>query len=52
MINLALIFARTLRARRAANELRQLPDYILKDIGISRGEISFIVAGPDRRTRR
>lgn len=34
---------RTLRHRKAERDLRGLPDYLLKDIGVSRGQIPFIV---------
>ncbi|RFC65860.1 DUF1127 domain-containing protein [Mesorhizobium denitrificans] len=42
--------ARSIRLRRAENDLRQLPDHMLKDIGISRSEISFAVR--ERNYRR
>jgi uncharacterized protein YjiS (DUF1127 family) len=32
-----------LRARRAERALHELPDHILKDIGIRRGAISYVV---------
>ncbi|MCL6708993.1 DUF1127 domain-containing protein [Pseudomonas sp. R2.Fl] len=38
--------------RRAAEKLRELPDYLLKDIGISRGEIDAISRGEIIRHRR
>ncbi|MBZ9894307.1 MULTISPECIES: DUF1127 domain-containing protein [unclassified Mesorhizobium] len=33
----------SLRARRAERALQELPDHILKDIGIRRGAISYAV---------
>ena len=41
--------ARAYRRRRDRRHLGALPDYLLKDIGISRGEIDAAVAGLARR---
>ena len=37
--------AQRMNARQAQAKLESLPDYLLKDIGISRGEIRFYVRG-------
>ena len=39
-------------AGRARRQLHQLNDYMLSDIGISRGEIDSAVRGFDRSSRR
>lgn len=44
MFTFAKNLSRSLKARKAARELRGMPDFILKDIGISRSEIPFIVS--------
>lgn len=38
-----LQFGAAMNARRAQAKLESLPDYLLKDIGISRGEIGYYV---------
>lgn len=43
MIDILNLIVRHAMARKAENQLRTLPDYILKDIGITRGEISYAV---------
>ena len=35
--------SRSIRAIKAEGQLRMMPDYLLKDIGIARGEIPFAV---------
>lgn len=45
MPHLLNAFAAQLRRRKAARDLSGLPDYLLKDLGISRAEIISAVRG-------
>jgi uncharacterized protein YjiS (DUF1127 family) len=36
-------YLKWLRARRAASELQSMPDYILRDIGIQRSSITYVI---------
>ena len=37
-------FLRSIALRRTSRELHRMPDYLLKDMGIARSSISYIVA--------
>ncbi|HLW27567.1 MAG TPA: DUF1127 domain-containing protein [Kiloniellales bacterium] len=41
-------YYRQLQMERAIRELREMPDYLLSDIGLSRSEIPFVVREGDR----
>ena len=42
MISFLKAFSRSLNAHRTARHLGELPDHVLKDIGLTRGQIPFI----------
>ena len=42
-LNFVRAYARQIRERRAINELRRLDDHMLKDLGLTRGEIYDVV---------
>ena len=50
LVRLKRVIETELAVRQAITELNEMNDYMLRDLGIARGEIEHVVRRPDART--